>query len=177
MVPSKRTIFREKKLDFERERLLLLIGSRISRKDLDIAQNLAGDLYDVEMEFALHQKLAKLKRFNKLVFIIILLALPVLIAAMTFTVLGLRPFFYLLVLAVVLIFIVSFILLNALFVRHFENNVAIIMDAYDTRKQSFISRLIEHFSNCRSPAGDQTFSLPAIKRDLGRWACGVTWRW
>lgn len=168
-VPEKGTGFSEKELDFERERLLNLIESRISRKDFDIAQKLAGDLYDVEITFALRRKIRKLKRFNRLVFLLILLTLPVIVASMTFTVLGLRPFFYLIILAAALFAILSFILINALLVRHFGKTRSMILDAYDVRKQTFVGCLTRHYSGRNGQDTGQAFSMTAIKREIHQW--------
>ncbi len=112
-----RTACTEQKLDFERERILNLIGSRIRRQDIEIAQKLAEDLYNVEIGCALHRVVAKLKRYNKLTFLMFILTFPVLLASITLTVLGLSPFFYLIVFAAALLFIVSLLLINALLVR------------------------------------------------------------
>ncbi len=165
-VRAKRRSFSEKELDFERERLLNLIGSKIIRKDIDVAQNLAGDLYDVEIRFALHRKIVELKRFNRLVFMLILMTLPVVVASMTFTILGLRPLFYLITLAVALTAILSFIIIDAVLVRRFEKTRSLILDSYDVRRRTFIGRLTQWCSNYN---GHQTFSTTAIKREIHQW--------
>ncbi len=166
--PAKQTGFLEEELDFERERLLNLIGSRIKRKDIEVAQNLAEDLYDVEIEFALHQKIRRLKRFNRLVFLLILFTLPVFIASTALTVLGLRPFFYLLVLAAALIAILSFILINAILVRHLGKTLSFVLETYEVRKQTFVGRLLARFSLSSGQNSEQAFPMASIKREMSQ---------
>ena len=168
--PGNRTNCTEKKLDFERERILNLIGSRIRRQDIEIAQELAEDLYNVEIGCALHRVIVKLKRYNKLTFLLFILTFPVLLASITLTVLGLSPFFYLLVFAAALLFIISLLLINGLLVRRFEKNVVEIVCAYEVKKQSFVIRLIERLTeSCGNNDAQTSFSLPAIKREMQRW--------
>ncbi len=166
-VQEKESDFSEKDLDFERERLLNLISSKISRKDFDIAQNLAGDLYDVEVAFALRRKIRKLIRFNRIVLLLIILTLPVIIASMTFAVLGHRPFFYIEVLAAAILVIVAFILLNAMLVRHFGKTRSMILEAYDVRKRNFVGFLTRHY--CKEQDPGREFSMTAIKREIHQW--------
>ena len=168
--PGNRTTCTEKKLDFERERILNLIGSRIRRQDIEIARKLAEDLYNVEIGCALHRVIVKLKRYNKLTFLLFILTFPVLLASITLTVLGLSPSFYLLVFAAVLLFIVSSLLINALLVRRFEKNVADIVCAYETKKHNFVARLIERFmESCGNDDAQTSLSLPVIKREMQQW--------
>lgn len=166
MVTEHGKVFSEEELDFERERLLNLIGSKIVRNDIDVAQNLAGDLYDVEMKFALGRKIRNLKRLNRFVFRLILLTLPVIVASMIFTILGLRPFFNLTILAAALTTTFLFILINAVVIRHFAKTRWIILNSYDIRRQTFIGRLTQW---CLNYNGHQAFSTAAIKREIHQW--------
>lgn len=170
MVPANRTISPERELDFERERILNLIGSKVRRKDMDIARNLAEDLYNLEIEFALRRQVEKLRKHNRLVFRIFIITLPIIVASVTFLVLGLHPSFYLVEIPAALVFMTSFIVANGVFVRRFERNVAHIVDAYEIKKQNFTRRLIERFLNfCSADEVQTSLCLMAIKSDLNRW--------
>lgn len=153
----------EEELDFERERLLNLIGSKIVRKDIDVAQNLAGDLYDVELKFALGRKIRNLRRLNRFVFRLILLTLPVIVASMIFTILGLRPFFNLTILAAALTTTFLFIVINAVVIRHFAKTRSIILNSYDIRRKTFVGRLTQW---CLNHSTHQSFSTAAVKREI-----------
>jgi hypothetical protein len=168
--PGKRTACAEKKLDFERERILNLIGSRIRRQDTEIAQKLAEDLYKVEIGCALHRVIRKLKRYNKLTFLLFILTFPVLLTSITLTVLGRSPYFYLLVFAAAMIFIILFFFVVALPVRQLKKDIEDIIDSYETRKQNFVICLIERLTeSCGNDDAQTSFSLPAIKREMQQW--------
>ncbi|SPQ00334.1 hypothetical protein NBG4_210009 [Candidatus Sulfobium mesophilum] len=112
------------------------------------------------------RKLRKLKRFNRLVFLLILMTLPVIVASMTFTILGLQPYFSLITMAMALSATLLFILINAVFVRHFEKTRLMILDSYDIRRQTFVGRLTQWCSNY---SGHQKFSTTAMKREIHQW--------
>ena len=118
------------------------------------------------MKFALGRKIRNLKRLNRFVFRLILLTLPVIVASMIFTILGLRPFFNLTILAAALTTTFLFILINAVVIRHFAKTRSIILNSYDIRRKTFVGRLTQR---CLNYCAHQSFSTAAIKREIHHW--------
>ncbi len=147
-VPAMESISPENELNFERERLLNLIDCKVKRKDMEIAMNLADELFRAEMEFALMRKTRQLKKYNALILRIIFLMLTVLFAAMTFMVMNINPSFNLLVQAVAMLSIISSVVVNAILINRFTKTVAMMMDAYEVEKQTFIQKLLDNLINC-----------------------------
>ena len=140
--------FREQELRFERERLLILINSKIQRREIDIAKMFAEELFDAEVEFALRGKTKRLKRYSRIVCEIVLALIGVLFVSAACMVLNINPSFHLMTQLCSLLAIVALILFNALLVRRFEYGVWIIADAYETVKKSFADKVISSLMDC-----------------------------
>ncbi len=138
----------ENELNFERERLLNLIDCKVKRKDMEIAMNLADELFRTEMEFALMRKTRRLKKYNAVLLRIIFLMLTVLFAAMTFMVMNINPSFNLLVQAIAVLSIISSVVVNAILINRFTKTVALMMNSYEVEKQTFIQKLLDNLTNC-----------------------------
>jgi uncharacterized membrane protein YqjE len=149
-VPVDESALPGKKIDFERERLLNLISSKVRTGDMEIAKKFADELLETEMRFALLRKAKQLKKYNNLLLKIILLMLAVLFAAMTFMVLNINPSFNLVVQAVSVLLIVSSLVVHIFLINRFTKTVYAMMDAYDAQKQPFIERLLDTLTRCKA---------------------------
>ena len=132
----------EKKLAFERQRLLNLICSRLKRREVDIAEGFAEELFKKELEYALTKKTRLLRKYNNVLLKVIFAQLGVLFICTASMVLNIRPSFSLLVQAFSIAGIVSAFAVDGFLVKKFERTVRAIMDAYEMRKQYFVERVL-----------------------------------
>lgn len=143
-------IYTEKKLDYERERLLNLIDSRLRRKERDVAMGLAEELFRTEIAFALLMKTRRVRKYNRLLLRIIVALGIILFMCTTFMVLNIRPSFSLIIQSSAALGIVAAIFIDSLLNKRFEKALAIIDDVCETGKQSFIERVL----TCGMKCGD-----------------------
>lgn len=141
----------KKKLDFEKERLLNLIDSRIRRKELDIAKSLAEELFKTMLEFLLLEKAKRLRRYNKLLLKVLLLLIACLFLSVACTVMNIHPFFNLAVQIVTITVILSLISVNNSLCRRFGKTIQKILEKYETARQPFIEKLLDNFIEDGNP--------------------------
>ncbi|HAM51067.1 MAG TPA: hypothetical protein DCP92_10405 [Nitrospiraceae bacterium] len=162
MIPVKEAVTMERKiprqrnshggaLDFERERLLNLIDSKIRRKEMEIAKGFAEELFRTEMEFALLGKAKKLRRYNSMILKVMRVLLTVLLMSVTCTVLNIYPFYNLLAQVITILAIISVIGTNSFLIERFGRAMKMTIEGYETVRQSFIDRLLDSFLNNSSP--------------------------
>ncbi len=132
----------EKTLDFERQRLLNLIESKVKRKEMESARGFAEELFKREIQFALIKRTRLLTRCNSALLKVIVVLLGVFFVFTALTVLNIRPFFSLVVEAVAMIGIVSAFVVDSFLVKRLEKAVEMIMDVYETRRQFFIEKVL-----------------------------------
>ncbi|MGD0883672.1 MAG: hypothetical protein ABSA46_02140 [Thermodesulfovibrionales bacterium] len=138
-------------LEFERERLLNLIDSKIRRKEMDIAKGFAEELFMTEMEFVVLERMKKLKRYNSMLLKIMRSLLTVLLVSVTCTVLNISPFINLLAQMITILAIISVVGINSLLIKRFGRAMKMTIEGYETVRQSFIDRLLDSFLNNGSP--------------------------
>ncbi len=137
--------------DFERERLFNLIESKIRRRDRESAAIFAEELFRTEVEFAIFRKTKELKSYTTLLLKIILLMIAVILAAAIFMAMNINPSFNLVVQTVAVVLIISFVALDTVLVKRFERALDSMMEAYETRKQSFIKCVTDSAEDQRMP--------------------------
>lgn len=132
----------KEEITFERERLLNLIDSKIKRNEMDLARNLAEELFKAEMEFALSVRTKLLGKYNWILLKILLSLINIVLTCTFFMVLNIRPSFSLLVQTVTVIALLSTVAIYTFLVRRFERTLKTIMEVYEKQKQSFIEGVI-----------------------------------
>jgi hypothetical protein len=159
-----RNISPEKQLDFERDRLVNLINSKIRRNEMSCAQDLAVELFKTEVEFTLLRKTKKLNRYNNLCLNTIFFLICLLVLSIACTVLNIKPLFFFMVNAIMILIICSAFIFNAFLVRQFEQGIRKIVDAYEILQQSFTEKLLNSLKNPSYPVLSRNlFTLEVIK--------------
>lgn len=141
----------EDRLAFERERLLNLIDSRVKRKEMDIAQGLAEELFKTEIGFALLKRMRMLRKHTDLVLKIIFALVIVLVVCTVATILNIRPSVSLMGQGLSIIGIILSVAVDAFLVKRFERALKGIADAYETWKRSFVERVLTCGIKCHDP--------------------------
>ncbi len=141
MLSLKKTL-RDKTLAFERQRILNLIDSKIKRKEMESAKGFAEELFKREIQFALIKRTRLLIRCNSALLKVIVVLLGVFFVFTALTVLNIRPLFSLIAEAIAIMGIVSAFVVDGILVKRLEKAVEMIMDVYETRRQSFIERAL-----------------------------------
>jgi uncharacterized membrane protein len=154
----------ERDLEFERGRLLNLIDSRIRRREMDAAKELAEELFSTEIEFALLEKAKKLRRYNSVLSKIMQSLITILLISITCMVVNIHPSFNLLAEVVTILALISAVVINSLLVKRFGRAIKMMVEVYETVKQSFIDRLIDSFIHHNSPHKTlKMFSVTVVK--------------
>jgi len=138
-------------LDFQRERLLNLIDSKIRRKEMDVATGFAEELFMTEMEFVVVGRIKKLKKYNTMLVKIMHALLTVLLVSVACTVLHINPFMNLLAQMITILAIISVVGINSLLIHRFGRAMKTIIERYETVRQSFIDGLLDSIVNNGSP--------------------------
>jgi len=141
--------FPEEELAFERERLLNLIESRIRRREMDLAEGLAEELFKTEVGFVLLKKMKVLRRYTRLLLRIIFALVSVLLGCTIAMILDMRPSFSLLGQVLAVLGIILAVVVDGFLVKRFEKGLKIIMEVYETQKQPFIEWVLTNGIRCR----------------------------
>ena len=141
----------EEDLNFERERLLNLIDSKIRRNEMGLAKDFAEELFQTEIVFALFKKTERLKKCNSLLVKVMLSMIGALLLSITCMVLNINPVFNLLAQVCTILVIITAVIINSLLVKRFGRAIKMMVDVYETVRQSFIDRLLDSFLTHSSP--------------------------
>ncbi|MCL4474772.1 MAG: hypothetical protein M1508_00895 [Nitrospirae bacterium] len=141
--------FPEEELAFERERLLNLIESKIKRREMDLAEGLAEELFKTEVGFVLLKKMKVLRRYTRLLLRIIFALVSVLLGCTIAMILDMRPSFNLLGQVLAVLGIILAVVVDGFLVKRFEKGLKMIMEVYETQKQPFIEWVLTNGIRCR----------------------------
>ena len=132
----------DKKVAFERQRLLNLIDSKIKRREIESAMGFAEELFRKEVQYALIRRTRLLLKCTAMLWKTILVLLGGFLVFTLLTVLNIRPFFSIVAEAIALSGIVSGVVVDRVLAKRLAKAVAVIMDVYETRREAFVERVL-----------------------------------
>lgn len=141
----------EEELRFERERLSILITSKIRRNEIVGAQEVAGELFRTETEFDLRRKTQLFIRYNRLLRSVMIFFLGISFGAVFFMVLNISPAVCLMVQAVAALCLILAIGFNAYLMGRYGKALRTIIEAYESTKPSFVKRILDRLVNQKGP--------------------------
>ena len=130
-------------MNFEIERLLNLIDSRLKRKEFALAEEYAEELLEKVMNFFLRQKAARMNKLNRVLLIIMKLILLIVFASLFCMVMNIQPLLGLKVFVAGVIVIAFLVLVNYYLFGRFYQGIHLMTEIYEKEGKRFIDLLLD----------------------------------
>jgi len=130
-------------MNFEIERLLNLIDSRLKRKEFALAEEYAEELLEKVMNFFLRQKAARMNKLNRVLLIIMKLILLIVFASLFCMVMNIQPLLGLKVFVAGVIVIAFLVLVNYYLFGRFYQGIHLMTEIYEKESKRFIDLLLD----------------------------------
>jgi len=130
-------------MNFEIERLLNLIDSRLKRKEFALAEEYAEELLEKVMNFFLRQKAARMNKLNRFLLIIMKLILLIVFASLFCMVMNIQPLLGLKVFVAGVIVIAFLVLVNYYLFGRFYQGIHLMTEIYEKEGKRFIDLLLD----------------------------------
>jgi hypothetical protein len=127
---------------FERQRLLNLIDSNVKRREIERAMGFAEELFKIELRLALISRTRLLIKYNALLLKVLVVLLGIFFVFTVLAVLNVMPLLSLVAEAVAMAGVVSGIVVDRLLAKKLAGEIAIIMDVYETGRETFVERVL-----------------------------------
>jgi hypothetical protein len=130
-------------INAETDRLLNLIDSRLRRKEIALAEELAEELLAKDMNVLLRRKAAGMRRLNRFLLFIIQLLLLKVFASLVCMVMDIRPLLGLTVFTAGIIMIALLIVLNYYLFGKFCRGIHMMTETYEKESKRFTDLLLD----------------------------------
>ena len=130
-------------MNFEIERLLNLIDSRLKRKEFALAEEYAEELLEKVMNFFLRQKAARMNKLNRFLLLIMKLILLIVFASLFCMVMNIQPLLGLKVFVAGVIVIAFLVLVNYYLFGRFYQGIHLMTEIYEKEGKRFIDLLLD----------------------------------
>jgi len=130
-------------MNFEIERLLNLIDSRLKRKEFALAEEYAEELLEKVMNFFLRQKAARMNKLNRVLLIIMKLILLIVFASLFCMVMNIQPLLGLKVFVAGVVVIAFLVLVNYYLFGRFYQGIHLMTEIYEKEGKRFIDLLLD----------------------------------
>ena len=130
-------------IDFEIDRLLNLIDSRLRRKEVVLAEEFAEELLEKAMNFLLHQKAARMNKLNRFLLLIMKLLLLVVFASLFCMIMNIQPLLGLKVFVSGVIMIALLVVVNYYLFGRFYQGIHFMTETYEKESKRFKDLLLD----------------------------------
>jgi len=130
-------------IDFEIDRLLNLIDSRLKRKEVVLAEEFAEELLEKAMNFLLHQKVARMNKLNSFLLLSMKLFLLVVFSALFCMIMDIQPLLGLKVFVSGVIMIALLVVVNYYLFGRFYRGIHFMTETYEKESKRFKDLLLD----------------------------------